>query len=314
LTPENEGESAAKGQSATLSLAGPAPIAHSRYATMLRSVESREVAVSVEVPRAFSAVTALVPEGDGRFAGAVDPEWTILGKPNGGYLLAMLGRAAAAVAGHEHVIAASATYLRAPDPGKAVITAEVLRAGRSATQVRAALAQDDVPCVEALFTVATLNPGTAPYWAAGLPAMSTVPFDACRRLEPRAPTGRVAIMDQVEVRIETDTWGWTRGEPSGRGELRGWLALPDGEDFTDLSLLYAVDAFPPATFDITLSGWVPTLSMSAYVRALPAPGPVRVLHRAQLIEDGRVDEVCFVWDGTGRMVAQCTQLAGIRLA
>ena len=264
------------------------------------------------MPRTFSTVTALGPDGDGRFTAVVDPEWTILGKPNGGYLLALLGRAAASMAGHEHVIAASATYLRAPAPGKVSVTAEVLRAGRSATQVRAALAQDDMPCVEALCTVATLAPDAAPYWSAGLPAMSTVPFDACRRLEPRAPAGRAAIMDQVEVRIEPDTWGWARGEPSGRGELRGWLALPDGAGFTDLSLLYAVDAFPPATFDITLSGWVPTLSMSVYVRALPAPGPVRVLHRAQLIDGGRVDEVCFVWDSAGRLVAQSTQLAGIR--
>jgi acyl-coenzyme A thioesterase PaaI-like protein len=260
-------------------------------------------------------VTSLVPEGDGRFAAVVDPEWTIGGKPNGGYLLAMLGRAAALIAGHEHVIAATATYLRAPDPGEAVITAEVLRAGRSATQVRAALAQDGVPQVEALFTVAILDAGSAPYWADGLPAMSAVPFGECRRLEGReSPIGRVAIMDQAEVRLEPGSWGWTRRQPSGRGELRGWLALPHGEDFTDLSLLFAVDAFPPATFDIAPSGWVPTLSMSAYVRALPAPGPVRVLHQAQLIDDGRVDEVCFVWDGTGRLVAQGTQLAGIRTA
>jgi hypothetical protein len=38
-----------------------------------------------------------------------------------------------------------------------------------------------------------------------------------------------------------------------------------------------------------------------------------VLQRAQLIEAGRGDEACFVWDRTGRLVAQGTQLAGIRL-
>jgi acyl-coenzyme A thioesterase PaaI-like protein len=269
----------------------------------------------VVVVRGFGAVTALVPEETGRFAGVVDPEWTVMGKPNGGYLLAMLARAAVSLAGHEHVIAASATYLRAPEPGKVTITADLLRAGRSATQLRAALSQDDAVCVEALCTVATLDPDATPYWTDGLPAMGTVPFADCRRLEGRSPGGgRIAIMDQVEVRVEPDTWSWTRRQPSGRGEIRGWLALPDGEDFTPLSLLYAVDAFPPATLDITLSGWVPTLSMTVYVRALPAPGPVRVLHRAQLIDDGRVDEVCFVWDSTGRLVAQSTQLAGIRLS
>ena len=58
---------------------------------------------------------------------------------------------------------------------------------------------------------------------------------------------------------------------------------------------------------------MPTLELTVYVRAVPAPGPVRLLHRAQLIDAGRVDESCFVWDTTGRLVAQGTQLAGIRL-
>jgi hypothetical protein len=58
---------------------------------------------------------------------------------------------------------------------------------------------------------------------------------------------------------------------------------------------------------------VPTLELSVYVRALPAPGPLQVLHKAHLIEAQRVDEACWVWDSTGRLVAQSTQLAGIRL-
>jgi hypothetical protein len=32
-----------------------------------------------------------------------------------------------------------------------------------------------------------------------------------------------------------------------------------------------------------------------------------------MIADGRLDEACFVWDSTGRLVAHGTQLAGIRL-
>jgi hypothetical protein len=120
-------------------------------------------------------------------------------------------------------------------------------------------------------------------------------------------------MEQIEVRIEATTRGFSQGQPSGRGELRGWLALPGDEAFDPISLLFAVDAFPPATFDIEFAGWVPTLELTVYVRALPAPGPLRVVQRAQLVDAGRVDEVCYVWDGVGRLVAQGTQLAGIRL-
>jgi len=69
----------------------------------------------------------------------------------------------------------------------------------------------------------------------------------------------------------------------------------------------------PGTLEVALTGWVPTLELTVYVRALPAPGPVRILQQARMIDAGRVDEACFVWDSTGRLVAQGTQLAGIRL-
>jgi hypothetical protein len=144
--------------------------------------------------------------------------------------------------------------------------------------------------------------------------MSGIAYEDCTRLVPRTPDGTpVAIMEQVEVRLEPGSSDFITGPPSGRGELKGWLALPDGEAFGPSSLLFAVDAFPPATFEVESAGWVPTLELTVYVRALPAPGPVRVLQRAQLIEARRVDESCFVWDRRGRLVAQGTQLAGIRL-
>jgi hypothetical protein len=274
--------------------------------------------VSVQSPSVgrfpFGQVSAPSARGPGTFEATVNPEWTIAGKPNGGYLLAMLGRAAASVTTHDHVIAASAHYLHAPTPGPVMIEVEPLRDGRSASQVRARLSQDGRACVEALVTTSELDTDAAPYWEQGLPKTGEVTYDECARLVPQLPDGsRVAIMDQIEVRLEPASSGFTTGSPSGRGELRGWLALPDEEPFDPTSLLFAVDAFPPATFDIEFSGWVPTLELTVYVRALPAPGPVRILQRAQLIDARRVDESCYVWDCTGRLVAHGSQLAGIRL-
>jgi hypothetical protein len=265
-------------------------------------------------PRSFSAVTAVTTREPGRFSAELDPEWTIGGKPNGGYLLSMLATAATSIGAHPHATAASAHYLHSPKPGPVLIETELLRAGRSASQIRARMEQDGRPCVEALITASQFGPVTTPYWDRGLPELSQSRYEDCPRLVPHLPNGLpVAIMEQVEVRLDPDSTGFSAGRPSGRGELRGWLALPGGEAFDPASLLFAVDAFPPATFDIEFSGWVPTLELTAYVRAVPVPGPVRVLHRAQLIDAGRVDESCFVWDQTGRLVAQGTQLAGIRL-
>lgn len=265
-------------------------------------------------PVAFSEVTALTPDGPARFAVDVHPEWTIAGKPNGGYLLGTLARAAAEAGPHEHPIAASAHFLRSPVPGPATVDAELLRGGRSASQLRVRLSQNDQLCIEALVTTSVLDPAAKPYWGEGAPAAGTAPFEDSVRLPSVNPLGlKVAIMDQVDLRIEPDSFGFGRGEPSGRGELRGWLALPHGEAFDPFSLIYAVDSFPPATFDVEMTGWVPTLELTSYVRALPAPGPVRVLQKAQLIDGQRLDETCWVWDSTGRLVATGTQLAGIRL-
>ncbi len=118
-------------------------------------------------------------------------------------------------------------------------------------------------------------------------------------------------MDQVDLRLDPGWSGMIRGLPSGRGELRGWLKLPEDEDFDPVSLLYAVDAFPPVTFDFQPSAWAPTVELTVYVRALPAPGPVRIVTRAGLLESQWVDGTCHVWDATGRLVAQATQLGRV---
>jgi hypothetical protein len=243
----------------------------------------------------------------------IDARWTIGGKPNGGYLLSLLGAAAGAAGPHPHVIAASAHYLHSPEPGAGGVETELLRAGRSASQLRARLVQSGRTCVEALLTTATLPADSEPTWSGGVPDPGTTRRDDAVRLPGTTPTGiPVALMEVVDIRLDRDSLGFGVGRPSGRGELRGWVELPDGATFDPAWLLFAVDALPPATFDIRLSGWVPTLELSAYVRALPAPGPVRVIHRAQLVQDDRVDETCWVWDSRGRLVAQSTQLAGVR--
>jgi hypothetical protein len=262
----------------------------------------------------FAEASAVAPREDGSLDTVIDTGWTVGGKPHGGYLLGLLGRAVLTACPQPHVLAASAHYLHSPDPGPARAEVELLRAGRSASQVRGRLSQDGRACVEALFTIGTLDPAAEPYWAGGIPEPRLDAGTDAVRLPVTAASGlQVTMHDVASVSLDRADVARVSGQPSGRGELRGWLALPEGEQFDPLSLLFAVDALPPATLDVAPSGWVPTLELTAYVRALPAPGPVRVLQRVQLIEAGRFDEVCFVWDSRGRLVAQATQLAGIRL-
>ena len=176
------------------------------------------------------------------------------------------------------------------------------------------MSQDGQACVEALMTTSRLRGAAEPYWDGGLPEMGDVAYGDCARLAPRSPTAcGWRSWSRSRCASSPDRADSRPAARAAEGELRGWLALPGDEAFDPASLLFAVDAFPPATFDIEYSGWVPTLELTVYVRALPAPGPVRVLQRAQLIDAQRVDESCFIWDRTGRLVAQSSQLAGVRL-
>src|SRR5579875_3583355 len=126
----------------------------------------------------FSAVSAIVPDGDNRYAVDVSESWTIAGKPNGGYLLAMLGRVAVAATAQPDVIAASAHYLRPPEPGAGVITATVLRSGRSTSQCRTQLWQEDQLCVEALVTVGELADAPV-FWDGGVPRPDIADREQC---------------------------------------------------------------------------------------------------------------------------------------
>jgi hypothetical protein len=120
-------------------------------------------------------------------------------------------------------------------------------------------------------------------------------------------------MSRIDLRLDPAVTGFARGEPTGRGEVRGWFGFADGRAPDPLALLLAVDVLPPATFDLGSTGWVATFELTAYVRRVPAPGPLLVRHRARLVESDIVDEACDVWDARGRIVAQATQLAGVRV-
>jgi hypothetical protein len=278
---------------------------------------------------AFDRATAIRDLADATqptYAIEVDPEWTIDGKPNGGYLLATLARAALqsvaeaddVEATAEAVLAASAHYVRAPRAGPADVVCEVLRPGRLATQVRARLRQAGRTCVESVLTLGRLPTAGAgmSLWSGGVSPLTLPPEDTCVRLPAEVPGRgfRIAILDQVELRVDPAVAGFSRGQPGGGGEIRAWVRFADGRSFDPLSVLFALDVLPPATLELGTSGWAPTLELTCYVRAAPAPGPLLVRQRTGLLAGALFDETCDVWDSEGQLVGQATQLAAVRFS
>lgn len=260
----------------------------------------------------FVDATKVAQEADPLLFGArLDPQWTVFGRPHGGYLIAILARAAGTGVAHVDPLAVSAHFLASPVAGEAAeVRIEPLRTGRTVSQVRATLWQNGVRCVEALLTMGRLAPASEPYWSGEEPVALPPPDECVPAPNPNAVLG---MYELVELRLDPANLGYVRGEPDGSGELRGWLSFVDDALPDPLALLYVADALPPASLTINPSGWVPTLELSVYLRARPSVGPLRVRQRTRLIErPGMMDEVCDVWDSRGRLVAQATQLASIR--
>jgi hypothetical protein len=268
----------------------------------------------------FDAATSVQETGDpGVFDASVNHLWTVGDKPNGGYLLSLLGRAARVTSRDAggadwEVLSGSITYLRPPDLGPATVQTTLLRVGRTAAQVRAVLTQGADTLVDAVIVLGELPFDSTVRYDGILPLEAPGP-EECVRLTPELPTGvYVGIMDVLDLRLDPATlpFAATPVPTAAAAELRGWTRFADGREPDALSLLFFADAIPPATLMIGSSGWVPTLQMSAYARVRPAPGWLGIRMTAGLVAGGMVDETCVLWDSRGRVVGQSTQLARLR--
>ncbi|MFJ9907314.1 thioesterase family protein [Streptomyces sp. NPDC101152] len=267
----------------------------------------------------FDRDTALTRRAPDVYALDLSAGWTIINAVNGGYLLAVLGRALADALPHSDPFTISAHYLTASQPGPAVVRTDVVRTGRTLSTGQASLFQYDeegheVERIRVLASYGDLDslPDDV-RTSARPPAMP--PLEECFGPGdgPTPFTGSSAITDRLMIKLDPATLGWAVGAPSGKGEMRAWFGLADGRDADPLSLLLAVDALPPTAFEIGLSGWVPTVELMVHVRSRPAPGPLRVSITTRNLAGGFLEEDAEVWDSTDRLVAQSRQLARVRL-
>jgi hypothetical protein len=267
----------------------------------------------------FDRDTALTRRAPGVYDIDLSAGWTIISAVNGGYLLAVLGRALADTLPHADPFTISAHYLTASQPGPAVVRTDVVRTGRTLSTGQASLFQydDEGREVERIRVLASYcNLDTLPddvRTTARPPAIP--PLEHCFGPEdgPAPVDGSSAIADRLMLKLDPSTLGWALGKPSGKGEMRAWFGLADGRDHDPLSLLLAVDALPPTAFELGLKGWVPTVELTVHVRCPPAPGPLRVSITTRNLAGGFLEEDAEVWDSADRLVAQSRQLARVRL-
>lgn len=261
-----------------------------------------------------------VPDAPATFEVDLDASWTVMGKPYGGYLLRLLAQAAARSGpeggpDHPHPFAVSAHFLTSPDLGPATLTATRLRTGRRVATTRVDLSQGGALRAAGLLTTTATLPtadGAGPLLAAAVPPVLPDLADCPRSPVEPVPGVVVGHLAHVDLRLDPATTGHLTGAPSGTGAVAGWVRMAEGDQVSPLDLLVIADALPPVTFTLGVFGWAPTSELTVHVRAVPAPGWLRVVQRAHWVEDGWLDEECLVWDSTGRLVCEAHQLASYR--
>ena len=258
----------------------------------------------------FDRATAARRAGEGRYAVELDTAYSMGGPLHGGYLMATLLRAALADSPHPHPVASDFHFLRRPVPGPARVDVTWLKEGRTAAVARATLVQDERPMLEALVSAGTLDPVAEPVWLGEPPDVPSV--EDC--VEPRALTPDGAppgLAAQLDLRYDPATAGRLRGTPYGRPEMRGYLRMREGQDPDPYVLALATDAMPPVVFGIGEFGWAPTVQLGWQMRAVPAPGWLKLHVVGRMVADGWFDENVEIWDAAGRLVAQARQLARV---
>jgi acyl-coenzyme A thioesterase PaaI-like protein len=251
----------------------------------------------------FGEATAVRRTGEGRYSVDLDADFGFEQALNGGYLMAVLARAALDASGRPHPISTATNFLRVARPGPAEVRVEPRKSGRTAEVARVSLVQNETPIIDALITTGALDGHAASRYSAaagGLP-----PIDECVTFNG----GETGFASRVDLRYDPATMGWLDGRPSGRPEMRSYFRLREAYEPDGVLLALAVDALPPVVLNTGARGWAPTVELTWHMRAVPAPGPLVLQGHGRLVSDGWFDEDVEVWDSAGRLVAQSRQIA-----
>ena len=221
-------------------------------------------------------------------------------------------------AAHPHPMTVSATYVASPDagtgrargraapvgPAGGVLAAAAVAGGLGARGRHARL--DDA-----------WTAGAAPHWSseqAGPPPMAALgglPADAAAgpgRAGRRAAVARRPAPGPGDRRVGDRLAG--RPRSSCRGGCAGGTAGTPTSPTCWCSPTCCRRS--PSTWGWP-AGCRPS-SSTVHLRGLPAPGWVRAVQSATLLQDGWLDEDCLLWDSEDRLVAQARQLAGLPAA
>jgi len=271
----------------------------------------------------FTDAMVLTPVGDGVYDGELNEHWTIGPKVHGGAMLALCANAAIKEhsrgqersdsgehrSGDNQPIAVSGNFLWAPEPGPMRVVTTVRKRGRRVSLIDVELTQGDRIAVRAAVTLGDPEHHVPPLLSVNpvVPLMTPEPPPGLEPIGPGHPMEDIVHLARgCDIRPSLATFA--PRVDGGPPFIEYWVR-PKGVAPDVLFALLCGDVSAPVTFAVNRTGWAPTVQLTAYLRALPADGWLRVLCTAVQIGQDWFDEDHIVVDCEGHIVVQSRQLA-----
>ncbi|MCV6613735.1 MAG: thioesterase family protein [Cellvibrionaceae bacterium] len=253
----------------------------------------------------FEQDTQLEELADGHYRAQVSGNWSIMHAPNGGYLMALLGKAMGLYASQPAPTQITVNYSGKTEEAKP-LDIYVRRFGQSRQfdRLEATAKQGDKTVLKAMGTFMAGYEGHS-YSEERLSQLS--PIEAC---SARAGIPGLPVFDNVEMRVDPAVAGWMTGQTVDSPEIYGWMRVPSIEAWSPTSIMLACDTCPPSIFvSKGALGWVPTIEMSVHIKAIPTTEWLKVRFHSKYLGSTLLQEDGELWDENDNLVAVSRQLA-----
>jgi acyl-CoA thioesterase len=266
-----------------------------------------------DAPATFDEAIALTVLGDGHHRVTIPTNWTASGRAAGGLVEAQLmaGLVDVMANSEKQPLSFTAHLLRAPEIGSAEVHTDVLREGRSISNLSVSMTQNDKLIATALASFATGRPGPD---LDELPMPDVDPPTPNRSSDSYIPEFAFPYGDNIVIQ---DRLGPTPfSAPDGPMERVGWVGLstPRPVDAPQLVLLGDIGM---------MSWWVrleqmhttATLDHTTHFRANPttvgAHNLVLMSSKTRLVQNGYLDWDVVIWAPDGTVLCQSRQLLAV---
>lgn len=255
-----------------------------------------------------AAHEALAVSRDGWVVHAeVHVDWDVFGVPHGGYLAALAGRAAVTAAERPDIFTLTTHYLAKATVGPLTFHVDPVGASRRFQSVQVRGVQRERTVLVALASLGDRSELDGPTWTSMAPWRPRPEQLSAPAGHPDQDFPAPAVAEQLGLRLDHATSGFLRSEFGEQATIRAATSTDTVDQFT---ALIACDATPPALWNaLPPRGWVPTVELTAHVRARPVPGPMTIEVGSAHLQDGFLDEDALVRDAAGTLVVQSRQLA-----